>query len=542
MCSAQADLSFVAWKGTMLETKNGQEKGVKHYRCIFVAAALFVVLTGCASIDFDYPRTPSTAVSVVDDTHYGSMVAKASASKPAGQSGFYALQDGIDALTARLLLAERAERSIDTQYYLIKSDVTGTAFIDALLKAADRGVRVRLLVDDVFTAGYDAGMAALDSHPNFEVRIFNPFRRGTFGRAWSGLTDLGRVNRRMHTKTFTVDNQVTILGGRNIADEYFGAREDAKFGDLDVVGFGEIANEVSDMFDSFWNHETALPVPAFAKMPDDPVDELEKLRERLRQARETIGQTKYADAVRATALEFMDMELGMVNWTSYQLVYDSPDKGIKSKDGPDSAITMPLEKALRSAKKDVLIISPYFVPRKRGIEYLSDMQARGINVTIVTNSLAANNQLTVHGGYAPSRKPLLKSGVRIYEVRPDADVAGSELVAASGAKATLHTKSFLVDGKKLFIGSFNFDPRSANLNTESGVIIDSERMGSIYEKVFANSIEAQAYEVFLNEDGKVRWRGYDDGQEVIYQKEPQSTWSQRFFAGFMRFMPVRSQL
>jgi putative cardiolipin synthase len=535
-------LSFVAWKGTILETKNGQEKGVKHYRCIFVVTALFVVLTGCASIDFDYPRTPSTVVTGVDDTHYGSMVAKASTSKPAGQSGFYPIQDGIDALTARLLLAERAERSIDTQYYLIKSDVTGTAFIDALLKAADRGVRVRLLVDDVFTAGYDAGMAALDSHPNFEVRIFNPFRRGTFGRAWSGLTDLGRVNRRMHTKTFTVDNQVTILGGRNIADEYFGAREDAKFGDLDVVGVGEIANEVSEMFDSFWNHETALPVPAFAEMPDDPDAELEKLRARLHEARETVDQTEYADAVRATALAFMDMELGMFDWTTYQLVYDSPDKGIKSKDGPEIAITMPLEEALKSAKEDVLIISPYFVPQKRGIEYLSDMQARGVNVTIVTNSLAANNQLTVHGGYAPSRKPLLKNGVRIYEVRPDADIAGSELIAASGAKATLHTKSFLVDGKKLFIGSFNFDPRSANLNTESGVIIDSERMGSNYEKLFANSIEAQAYEVFLNEDGKVRWRGYDDGQEVIYQKEPQSTWSQRFFAGFMRFMPVRSQL
>jgi len=519
-----------------------QGKGVKQYGYLLLAAVLLVGMTGCASIDFNYPRTQSTAVTDTDGTHYGSIVAQTSASRPAGQSGFYPLNDGIDALTARLLLANRAERSIDTQYYLIKTDTTSTAFIDALLRAADRGVRVRLLVDDVFTAGYDAGMAALDSHPNFEVRIFNPFRRGSIGRAWSGMTDLGRVNRRMHTKTFTVDNQITILGGRNIADEYFGAREDAKFGDLDVVGFGEIANEVSDMFDSFWNHETALPVPAFAEMPDDPAAELEKLRGRLSEARGKIEQTKYADAVRATALEFMDMELDMLDWTTYQLVYDSPDKGIKSKDGPEIAITMPLGEALKSAKENVIIVSPYFVPRKRGIEFLSDMQARGINVTVVTNSLAANNQLTVHGGYSPSRKPLLRSGVRIYEVRADADVAGSEIIAASGAKATLHTKSFLVDGKRLFIGSFNFDPRSANLNTESGVIIESEQMGSHFEEAFANSIEAQAYEVFLNEDGKVRWRGFEDGQEVIYKKEPQSTWGQRFFAGFMRFIPVRSQL
>ena len=452
------------------------------YEYIFLTASLFMGLSGCASIDFDYPKTPSTVEVNTDDTHYGSLVAKASASRPAGESGFYPMHDGIEALTARLLFAEKAERSIDTQYYLIKRDSTSTAFIDALLTAADRGVRVRLLIDDVFTSGYDAGMAALDSHPNFEVRIFNPFRRGTMGRAWSGVTDLGRVNRRMHTKTFTVDNQVTILGGRNIADEYFGAREDAKFGDLDVVGVGEIANEVSNMFDSFWNHETALPVHAFAEMPDDPAAELVALRGRLAEARVRSNQTKYADAVRATALEFMDLDQGAFDWTTYQLVYDSPDKGIKSKDGPEIAITTPLGEALKSAKEDVLIVSPYFVPGRRGVEFLSDMQARGINVTIVTNSLAANNQLTVHGGYSPSRKPLLESGVRIYEVRADADVAGSQIVAASGAKATLHTKSFLVDGKRLFIGSFNFDPRSANLNTESGVIINSEEMGSHFEK------------------------------------------------------------
>lgn len=499
-------------------------------------------LPGCASIDFDYPKTPSTVEIDTDDTHYGSLVAKASASRPAGESGFYPMHDGIEALTARLLFAEKAECTIDTQYYLIKRDSTSTAFIDALLRAADRGVRVRLLIDDVFTSGYDAAIAALDSHPNFAVRIFNPFRRGAMGRTWSAMTDLGRVNRRMHTKTFTVDNQVTILGGRNIADEYFGAREDAKFGDLDVVGVGAIANEVSNMFDSFWNHETSLPVPAFAEMPDDPAAELVALRGRLADARERTKQTKYADAVRATALEFMDLDQGALDWTTYQLVYDSPDKGIKSKDGPEIAITLPLEQALNSAKEAVIIVSPYFVPRRRGIEFLSNMQARGINVTIVTNSLAANNQLTVHSGYSPSRKPLLKSGVRIYEVRADADIAGSQIVAASGAKATLHTKSFLIDGERLFIGSFNFDPRSANLNTESGVIIDSEEMGSHFEKIFIGSIEAQTYQVFLNENGKVRWRGFEDGQEVIYKKEPKTTWWQRFFTGLMRFVPVKSQL
>ena len=499
-------------------------------------------LAGCASIDFDFPRVESTMLVDTNATYLGSRAADLAASRPVTESGFYPLQDGIDAVTARLLLAERAERSIDTQYYLIKKDTTGTAFIDALLRAADRGVRVRLLVDDVFTKGYDAGMAALDSHPNFEVRVFNPFNRGAAGKLWSGLTDLRRVNRRMHTKTFTVDNQITIVGGRNIADEYFGAREDAKFGDLDVVGIGKIANDVSSMFDSFWNHETALPVPAFAEMPDDPAAELVRLRERLLQSREQVKQSDYAEAVMTTALEFMDKDNSAFEWTPYELVYDSPDKGIKSTTEPNVAITPKLVEALKSAEKELIVVSPYFVPQKEGIEIFSEIQARGVKVTIVTNSLAANNQISVHGGYAPSRKPLLKKGVRIYELRRDADIAGSEIVAASGAKATLHTKAFLVDRKQVFIGSFNFDPRSANLNTESGVIIQSSLMGSLFGDTFDAGLESHAYEVFLNENGKLRWRGMEDGQEVIYKKEPQSTWRERFIAGIMRLLPIRGQL
>ena len=416
------------------------------------------------------------------------------------------------------------------------------AFIYALLRAADRGVRVRLLLDDVFTKGYDAGMAALDAHPNFEVRIFNPFQRGVGGRAWSGLTNLARVNRRMHTKSFTVDNQITIVGGRNIADEYFGARADARFGDLDVVGIGPVANDVSRMFDSFWNHETALPVPAFSKMPDDPAAELDSLRERLNTAYEEVRTTQYAEAVQTTVLGFLDSGADRFEWSPYELVYDSPDKGIKSKDGPEISIVEPLLEALQSAQDQVIVVSPYFVPLKTGVRFFSELRERGVEVTIVTNSLAANNQVTVHGGYAPSRKPLLRSGVRIYEVRPDAEVAGSEIVAASGAKSTLHTKAFFIDGKKAFIGSFNFDPRSANLNTESGVIIESESMTKLFMSGVEENVDEKTYELFLDENDKLRWRGYEDGREVIYTSEPKSTWAQRFIAGIVRLLPVKSQL
>jgi putative cardiolipin synthase len=509
---------------------------------IFVTLLVMLLASGCATIDFDYPRTESTALPASDDTYYARQFDDLVASKPEGESGFYPLSDGIDALAARLLMASRAEQSIDLQYYLIKSDVTGRAFVHALLEAADRGVRVRLLLDDVFTKGYDAGMAGLVSHPNFEMRIFNPFYRGFGGRARSGLTNFGRINRRMHNKSFTVDNEITIIGGRNIADEYFGAREDAKFGDLDVVGIGPVVADVSTMFDQYWNHSTALPIAAFAEMPDDPAAELERVRRELASARAEVADSKYADAVREQLVEYTHTDTSAYLWAPYELVYDSPDKGIKSKAKEADSITTPLIESLASAEKEVVVLSPYFVPRTTGVEGFSELQASGVDVTIVTNSLAANNQFTVHGGYAPSRKPLLKNGVKIYEVRPDADIAGSEIVAASGATATLHTKAFFVDDKAVFIGSFNFDPRSANINTESGVIIHSPELAAQFKIFVKDALAQQTYEVFLNERGKLRWRGLRDGEVEVLKKEPQTTWFQRFKAGFMRYMPVRGQL
>lgn len=499
-------------------------------------------LAGCASIDFDYPRRGSTAFTDTGDTTLGRKMSALIEANPADQSGFHVLSDGIESLTARLLLAQRAERSIDLQYYLIKNDITGRALTYSLLQAADRGVRVRLLLDDIFTSGYDIAFAALDSHPNFEIRIFNPFHRGTAGRARSGLTSFGRINRRMHNKSFTVDNQITIVGGRNIADEYFGAREDAKFGDLDVAGIGPVVAGVSEMFDTYWNHETAVPVRAFVEMPADTVAELERVRGELAASVLEIRQSEYAGAVRQEALEFLDAGDEMFQWAPYVLVYDSPDKGVRSRADAAESIRTPLVASLRSAERKLIIVSPYFVPRKSGVESLVDLKERGVEITIITNSLAANNQFTVHGGYAPSRKPLLTNGIKIYEVRPDAEVEGADLVAASGAKSTLHTKAFLVDDEELFIGSFNFDPRSAYINTESGVIIRSGRMARFFATTVHEALPRQTYEVFLNEDGRLRWRAYVDGEEVIYEKEPETSWGQRFSASLMRILPIRGQL
>jgi putative cardiolipin synthase len=507
----------------------------------FLAVSVLLFVSGCASIDYDYPRTESFHETDTADTYLGGQIVPVVATKPEGYSGFYPMGDGVDALAARILLAQRAEKTIDVQYYLIKSDIVGRAFILTLLRAADRGVRVRLLLDDMFTKGYDVGMAALHSHPNFEIRIFNPFNRGAAGRSLGAMTSFSRINRRMHNKSFTVDNQITIIGGRNIADEYFGAREDSKFSDLDVIGVGPVVQDVSNMFDTYWNHPTALPAPAFVKELEDPEAALNELRDRLEGALDEVRGSKYAGAVSARIQKYIETDSRLFEWAPYKLVVDSPDKGIKKKAEEAASITTPLIESLASAEREIVIISPYFVPRKSGIEGLVALETRGIDVTVITNSLAANNQFTVHGGYAPSRKPLIEGGVKIYEVRPDADVRGTEFVNASGATATLHTKAFIVDEEELFIGSFNFDPRSANINTELGVIIYDPESAMIYSTLIDDALADQTYEVFLNEKGKLRWRTSVNGEEVIYDKEPDTTWGQRFMAGFARIIP-KSQL
>ena len=501
-----------------------------------------LVLAGCTSIDFDYPKTESFVDRDTGDTYLGVHLADVVADQPENYSGFYPLPDGIDALAARLLLIERAERTIDIQYYLIKTDLVGNAFVYALLRAADRGVRVRLLLDDIMTSGYDVGMEALDSHPNLQVRVFNPFNRGAAGRSLGALGSFSRINRRMHNKSVTVDNQLTIIGGRNMANYYFGAEEEKKYGDLDVIGVGPIVDEVSGMFDEYWNHHSALPVQAVAKPLDDPTAELERVRGALEQANADIADSKYAKVVEERLYEYVHNDDSIFDWAPYDFVYDSPDKIEKSKADSAPSITTGLAESLRSAEEEVIIISPYFVPRKSGVETISAVQQRGIDVTIITNSLAANNQFAVHAGYAPSRKPLLENGVKLYEMRPDADISGAEFIAYSGAKATLHTKAFVVDRKSVFIGSFNFDPRSININTEMGVIIHDPDLAVLFANGIQNVLPNETYEVFLNEDGKVRWRSFRSGEEEIYEKEPETTWGDRFKVGFVRILPIRSQL
>ena len=461
--------------------------------------------------------------------------------KHPGESGFSLLIDGIDSLAARIILAEQAERCIDAQYYLISNDEVGYAFINVLLRAADRGVRVRLLIDDIQTKGYDTGIAALTSHPHVEVRVFNPFARRGW-RFFDGLTDFSRVNRRMHNKSFTVDHLITIVGGRNMSDEYFGANSDEDFGDLDVVAVGPVVADVSEMFDSYWNSRPAVPVAGFAKSPDDLPAELLALRARIDASYQELLKSPYAEALGQKVTEIFGADGSHLIWAASRLAYDSPDKAQKGLAESAPSILTPLVASIRAAEEELVLISPYFVPTKRGVKGLIELKERGVKVIVVTNSLAANNQPIVHGGYAKSRRALLEAGVRLYEVSPDATSGVEASVPVGAKKGTLHAKAFVVDRKELFIGSFNFDPRSAYINTELGVIIESPEMAAGLVALLHQKGPAHTYEVYLDAKGRLRWKRLEAGEWVVYDKEPNTGFWKRLTARVMGWLPIESQL
>lgn len=502
--------------------------------------SLFLLLaSGCATVDFDAEKSASYVIENTDNTRLGRAIAPAAATHH-GQSGFHLMTDSIDALAARLLLADLAERTLDVQYYLVGDDIIGDVFFATLLKAADRGIRVRLLIDDLGTVGLEDDLMALSDHPNIELRLFNPFANRLV-RAFDAW-DFRRLNRRMHNKSFTVDNQITIIGGRNIATEYFALNQDYNFGDLDTLAIGPIVAETSRMFDSYWNHERAVPYRQLSGQQRDDGTRLRVIRESYQNNINVLKTTAYAEAVTASVEQYLDSDLSLYQWADYELVFDSPDKNLIDEAETADSIMTPLSKSVRSATDSLLIISPYFVPRKPGVESLSAIQDSGVQVDVVTNSLASSDHLLVYGGYAPVRKPLLQHGIRIFELRGDLDVSGTKAAGTLSSKSSLHTKAFIVDKRYFFMGSFNWDPRSAFLNTELGIIIDSTEIAVPLADRILTHAPVNSYQVFLNEQDKLRWRTMEDGQQQILDKEPGTSFWTRFFGGMTQILPIQSQL
>ena len=502
---------------------------------------LSATLAGCASVDFDYPKSESSALPTIETsaTYLGRQVGDVVAAHP-GEAGFYPIYDGIDSLASRLLLAERAERTIDAQYFLIHDDIIGQVFVNALLRAANRGVRVRFLLDDILSQGLDPGLAALDAHPNVVVRIFNPFAHRR-ARALD-VGSMGRITRRMHNKSFTIDNQVTLIGGRNIAAEYFDARPGGNFSDLDVLAIGPVVPEVSSMFDTYWSHRAAVPIAALADAPDDAEERLATLGEKVRRSLESAANSKYSEAVRASTLRYIETDASAFVWAPYDLVFDSPDKSSSKTADPAQSITTRMRASLGTIEDSLFVVTPYFVLAREEIENFRALRDRGVEVTVLTNGLAANNHSAVHSGYMSARKPLLEKGVDLYELRANLDEPADKKLPKAASVTTLHAKAFAVDGKSVFIGSFNWNQRSINRDTELGVIIHSPQIANEFVERVSGALPEQSFRVSLNGSNDLRWTVLENGQEIVAKKEPQTGFWKRFSAGFMRILPIKSQL
>ena len=449
-------------------------------------------------------------------------------------SGIAPLARGADAFAARVLLADAAVASIDAQYYIWHDDLTGLLLFEALRRAADRGVRVRLLLDDNGTSGVDAHLAALDAHPMIEVRLWNPFNLRRF-KLLSYAFDFPRLNRRMHNKSFTVDGLATIVGGRNVGDEYFGTGPAPLYLDLDVLTVGDVVPEVSADFDRYWSAPSAHPAGPIVGVPPqgDPVaTALERARSdpRLEAYR---AEIRRSEIVARMARGTLDLE-----WTEAVLVSDDPAKG-EGGVPRERSLVGALDRRVGPMTSRFDGVSPYFVPGRRGVELFAGLEAGGVRVRMLTNSLAATDVLPVHAGYAKRRKALLRAGVDLYELRPAAAPAtpGRDLGAFGSSGTSLHAKTFAVDGDRIYVGSFNFDPRSIHLNTEMGLLIDSETMAGHLGDLFDRGIDGMVWRVETSGEGLI-WTDPSDPDGPVLTEEPGTSLSRRIALRVIGLLPV----
>ncbi len=461
-------------------------------------------------------------------------------------SGFITLGSGEKAFSMRLQMMEAAQLSIDAQYYIWHDDLTGRVLHNQLLAAADRGVRVRLLLDDLDTVGKEELLHTIDAHPNIEIRLFNPFANRN-KRGLDFLTDTRRVNRRMHIKTLTGDNQVTIFGGRNIGDEYFGANEDVGFGDMDVLSVGPIVPEVSSQFDLFWNSEWVYPLAVFRNSDAITPAQFEAFRKASDAHFLEALDSKYAQVLRELTLpqvnNFSQIDF---SWSRWLLAYDQPSKVVATEVGATTHLAPTLKKGLDKAQSELIIVSPYFVPGPEFTQYLVDTVKRGVRVRILTNSLEANDVSLVHAGYMRYRKDLVAGGIELYELRATGTRKMRKQLSKENrlgsSHSSLHAKFFGFDQRYLFIGSFNVDARSVALNAELGAYFESIPLATKLSEVFDGVLNQLAYRVLLDDHGKLEWLTVVDGEEVRVSKEPDTSWWRRVSTRFLSWVVPESQL
>ena len=505
------------------------------------------VLGGCAVLPDNSNRSVTTTYTSVSNPVVDNIYANAPR-KGDNISGFLLLDNGLDAFVARAVLAQIAERGIDTQYYMIHGDAVGSLFVDQLLRAANRGVRVRVLLDDINEGDRDFDIAIFDMHPNIEVRIFNPFGRNV-GRLWQYVTGFGRQTRRAHNKSFTIDGKATILGGRNIGDEYFSHNPELDFQDLDVLAIGPVARETSDAFDRYWNHELSYPASVLFNENIDRA-EAEERKKRFEKKIAGLTNSPYLQRLKDSDLA-RKMRDGKVHfeWGPGRVYVDPPDKLLHKVGDRSYQMFTDLLPYLRDARKEIIIFSPYFVPGKEGVAFLAALRKKGVRVKILTNSLSSTDVSIVHAGYSRYRKDLLRAGVELWELNKTTSIEERKARREGrigSSKSSLHAKAFVVDRKTVFIGSLNLDQRSVSQNTEIGVLFEAPVLAQKIADEFENHIDDAAFRVELKADeyGRERlyWHGLVNGKRTTLDHDPYTSFLQRLGIGLMKWLPIESQI
>ena len=524
-----------------------------------VLILLFIaLLCGCASLPpgSDFPRKASFALPHPEQTHLGRQFEQARHAHD-GKSGFRIIPAGADGFLTRMQMINAAERTLDLQYFIFRGDDTGKLLTGAVLRAADRGVRVRVLVDDGETVAGDDQLVSLEAHSSVEIRVFNPFvYRGPNMslRALEFMFNFPRLDYRMHNKLLVVDNAIALIGGRNIGDQYFQIDPESQFADDDVFSVGPIAQKLSASFDEFWNNALSIPVKALSPEKSSHVALQENRKVLAEQRREL--QTDGPDYVKRIALgePFNGMISGRLplTWANAQLVSDSPDKKKVEKGAMVGRLMhRAVANAAAEVKSEFLMITPYLIPGKEGMQMFEEMRQRNVRIRILTSSLESSTVLLAQAGYMHYRIPLLEDGVELYEIRSllgSTRGSGETKEISRYGNYSLHAKMFVFDRKRVFIGSMNFDQRSMHLNTEIGLIIDSPELAQQVVTRFENMVQPlNAYQLALLPSGpenssRLVWRTQENGKAVEYATEPARNNWQRIKANFLSVLPLDKEL
>ncbi len=519
---------------------------------IALACCLTLVLGGCATSlpRVDRDAITSEAIAPSTTTTLGG-IAQNSLPEP-GLSGFRLMPLGTFALDARVQLAQRAEVSLDVQYYHFENDETGRYLLRALRDAADRGVRVRLLLDDLYTGGQDSFLLGFEAHKNVQVRLFNPFccarEKGQAGRFLASIGDLKRVNHRMHNKMFLADGAMAVIGGRNVANEYYLRSETDNFIDLDAFVIGGIVPSMSALFDRYWNSDAVYPLASIAKTDKSRRELFELFEQQVSLAKTPEPMKLNSTDVLGYAPIGDDLSAGRLGliWGSAYVFADHPDKpfeGAVDGDVLETSAAYNVLEAVGKAKSEIVASSPYFVPGLRGMEFLKAQRKKGVKITVMTNSLGSTDEPLVHNGYTRYREEMLANGISLYELSTTRVKDNKRLNLFGASLGRLHSKLFVVDRQFSFIGSMNLDPRSATINTEFGAVIDSPELAREIIRVIDIDRLQSAYKVRLAKSGKgVEWLGFHGDQEVVLDAEPDTSAWLRFQTWLLGLLVPEGQL